>query len=249
MVTNARSRCWPILLLLTAIMLVHPPSARADRIDIDEASELGSLVFRESFGSADFNAARIADVRYAAGIYSYIYAVQTSPYFPGSEDNELLSFAVRGHSLEETWGAIRHVDPTWPRQEGAPPGGHASIVESITPVFDGFLVVPGPNRDGSWTAVYVQSPRPISQHGILTYTARGCIIDFPVFDECRLPENIVTDSFQRDGLPVPTPEPGTIGLFGLGLAGLAAKRRASRHRRVVQRDNAAERRARRSFAR
>ena len=47
MVTNDRPRVWPVLLLLTAIMLVHPPSARADRIDIDDPSELGSLVFRE----------------------------------------------------------------------------------------------------------------------------------------------------------------------------------------------------------
>ena len=103
-----------ILLLPTAIMLVHPPSARADRIDIDDPSELGSLVFRENFGTDVFNNSKIADVRYAAGIYSYIYAIQTSPHFPGSgDDNELLSFAVRGHSLEETWGAIRHTDPTW----------------------------------------------------------------------------------------------------------------------------------------
>ena len=43
MVTNARSRFWPVLLLLTAIMLVHPPSARADRIDIDDPSVLGPL--------------------------------------------------------------------------------------------------------------------------------------------------------------------------------------------------------------
>ena len=164
MLTSARPRVWLVLLiLLPAIMLVHPPSARADRIDIDEASELGSLVFRENFGSSDLNNSRIADVRYAAGVYSYIYAIQTSPYFPGGDDNELLSFAVRGHPLEETWGAIRHVDPTWPRQEGAPPGGPAVTVESITPAFDGFLVVPGRNSDGSWTAVYMQSPLRPSQ--------------------------------------------------------------------------------------
>ena len=80
----------------------------------------------------------------------------------------------------------------------------------------------------------MQSPLPPSQHGILTYTARGCILEFPDVGECPLPENIVTDSFQLDGFAVPTPEPATFGLFGLGLATLAAKRRASRHRRVAQ---------------
>jgi hypothetical protein len=231
MVTNA-SRLWLVLSFLPALVLVHPPSARADRIDIDDPSELGSLVFRENFGTDVFNNSKIADVRYAAGIYSYIYAIQTSPHFPGSgDDNELLSFAVRGHSLEETWGAIRHTDPTWSDGFLNP---QAVTVESITPVFDGFLVVPGPNRDGVWTVVYMQSPRPLSQHGILTYTARGCILDFPVFDECRLPENIVTDSFQQGGFAVPTPEPASFVLFGLGLAALAAKLQASRDRRIVR---------------
>ncbi len=231
MVTNARPRVLLVLILLPAIMLVHPPSARADRIDIDDVSELGSLVFRGGFGGF-INNARRADVRYADGIYSYIYGIQTSPYFPGSEDNELLSFAVRGHSLEETWGAIRHTDPTWSTE--FPTSRPTTTVESITPVFDGFLVVPGPNRDGTWTVVYMQSPLPPSLHGILTYTANGCIVEFPHFGECSLPENIVTDSFQQDGFPVPTPEPATFGLFGLGLASLAAKLRASRQRRVAR---------------
>ena len=43
MVTIDRPRVWSVLLLLTAIMLVHPPSARADRIDIDDPSVLGPL--------------------------------------------------------------------------------------------------------------------------------------------------------------------------------------------------------------
>ena len=235
MVTIARPRVWPVLPLLTAIMLVHPPSARADRIDIDEASELGSLVFGTDVGSAVFLQGLITEVRYAAGIYSYIYGIQTSAYFPGSETNHLLSFSVRGHALEETWGAIRHTDPNWEeRYTGYPLNPQAATVVSITTVFDGFLVVPGPNHDGSWTVVYMQSPLRPSQHGILTYTARGCIVDFPAFGECRLPENIVTDSFQTDGFAVPTPEPASFVLFGLGLATLAAKRRAGRHRRVAR---------------
>ena len=156
-------------------------------------------------------------------------------YFPGSETNRLLSFAVRGHPLEETWGAIRHTDPTWEEHTGYPLNPRAATVESITPLFDGFLVVPGPNHDGSCDGGLIcQSPLPPSLDGELTYTARGCIVFFPDEGECGLPGNIVTDSFQRDGFAVPTPEPGTIGLFGLGLAALAAKVRASRHRRAAR---------------
>ena len=43
MVTHACSRFWPGPLLLTAIMLVYPPSAHADRIDIDDPSVLGPV--------------------------------------------------------------------------------------------------------------------------------------------------------------------------------------------------------------
>ncbi len=234
MVTNARSRVWPVLLLLPALVLVYPNNARADRIDIDDPSELGSLVFSRDVGEADFFMGLITDVRYTAGIYSYIYAIQTSPYFPG-EHNHLVSFAVSGHALEETWGAIRHTDPAWRRYTGDQPlNPQANTVESITPVFDGFLAVPGENSRYSWTVVYVQSPRLPSLHGDLTYTARGCILFPDPFGECSLPENIVTDSTQFDGFAVPTPEPATFVLFGLGLATLAAKRRASRHRRVAR---------------
>ena len=41
MVMIARSRFWRVLLLLTAIMLGHPPGARAERIDIDDPALLG----------------------------------------------------------------------------------------------------------------------------------------------------------------------------------------------------------------
>ena len=43
MVTIYRPRVWPVLLLLTAIMLVHPPSARADRIDINDPTVIGPV--------------------------------------------------------------------------------------------------------------------------------------------------------------------------------------------------------------
>jgi hypothetical protein len=101
MVTIDRPRVCPVLLLLTAIMLVHPPSAHADRIDIDDPSELGSVVLSIDLGDAGFLQGLISEVRFAAGIYSYIYAIQASPYFPG-ENNDVLSFSVIGHPLEET---------------------------------------------------------------------------------------------------------------------------------------------------
>ncbi len=96
------------------------------------------------------------------------------------------------------------------------------------------VVVPERNSSSSFTVVYMQSPRPPSDHGILTYTGRSYCFSEPFcFDEngVRLYEY---DSFQLDGFAVPTPEPGTIGLFGLGLAGLAAKLRARRHRRIAR---------------
>ena len=62
----------------------------------------------------------------------------------------------------------------------------------------------------------MQSPLPPSRHGILTYTGRVRDVDHD-------PEGIVRiESFQTDDVLVATPEPGTIGLFGLGLAGQAA---------------------------
>ena len=114
MVTIARSRFWPVLLLLTAIMLVHPPGARAERIDINDPSVLGPVLQSIDLGEPNpdgFSSSLITEVRYAAGIYSYISAIQTSPYFPSGSglsegEPQLLSFAVTGHPLEGTWGAI-----------------------------------------------------------------------------------------------------------------------------------------------
>jgi len=223
MVTIARPRVWPILLFLTAIMLVHPPSARADRIDIDDPSVLGPVVLRDVILHSNEYEKAVAEVRYEGGIYSYIYAVSSSPYFPITSCCRagMVSFAVTGHPLEDTWGAIYSSDVLWSANDDLPPRPTAPVA-SISPIFDGFRVVSEPET-GSFAVVYMQSPLPPSGHGILTYT--GSVDDGP--------GGIVRiESFQSDDVLVATPEPGTIGLFGLGLAGLAAKLRARRHRRV-----------------
>jgi hypothetical protein len=138
----------------------------------------------------------------------------------------LVSFAVTGHPLGGTWGAIS--SPVW--------GGPASNnpVASMTPIYDGFLVVPAGTTSGSFTAVYMQSPLPPSRDGTLTYIGRHYCFSSPrCFDENG---NYVWKyaSDLHDGAFVPIPEPGSIVLVGLGLASLAAKRRARRHRRVAR---------------
>ena len=55
MVTIARPRFWPVLLLLTAIMLVHPASARADRIDITNPTLLGPVLVRVDNGQPEID--------------------------------------------------------------------------------------------------------------------------------------------------------------------------------------------------
>ena len=76
-------------------MLVHPPSARADRIDIDDPSVLGPVVLTKDFvQDTDSEVFFIrTEVRLTAGTYSYIYAVQSrqriTGYF-GPEDVEFL---------------------------------------------------------------------------------------------------------------------------------------------------------------
>ena len=136
----------------------------------------------------------------------------------------MVSFAVTGHPLEDTWGAISSSDVFWSANDEIPPAPTAPVA-SISPIFDGFRVVSQPDT-GRFAVVYMQSPLPPSHHGILTYTGR--VIDN---DHGGV---VITESEQWNGAFVPTPEPGTIGLFGLGLAGLAAKLRARRHRRVDQ---------------
>ena len=71
MVTNARSRFWPVLLLLTTMMLARAPSARP-ALSISMISVLGPVLQSIEFGDADFLQGLITEVGYAAGIYSYV---------------------------------------------------------------------------------------------------------------------------------------------------------------------------------
>jgi hypothetical protein len=127
-------------------MLVHPPSARADRIDINDPTLLGPVLQSVDLNNQGFNDLErlISEVRYAAGIYSYIFAVQTSPYFPCGfgkceGEGELVSFAVTGHPLGGTWGAINSSNEPW-AGESNPVSGPTNTVVSMTPLHDGFRV-------------------------------------------------------------------------------------------------------------
>ena len=229
MVTNARPRIWPVLLLLTVILLVRPPSARAERIDIDDPALLGPVLQSIDLnGNGGFGGYEhlITQVRYAAGVYSYVYAIQTSPYFPSTELGEptLLSVAVTGHELEDTWGAIYSENSLWPPSELGPIGGQTTPVVSIQPVGNGFIFKPEPAGAAGYTVVYVQSSLPPSSKGSLIYSASANDVD-PLTGETTT----IYDSFRRDGALVPTPEPGSIALLGSGLVGLyaAVRRRRS----------------------
>ena len=223
MLTLPRSRDLWVLLVLTALMLAHPQGALAERVDINDPSVLGTLVRRDFIRNANDYERTIADVRYKDGLFSYIYAVRSDPYTPGTSCCEayMVSYAVTGHPLEDTWGAINGSDVFWTAFPEHP--GTTKRVESIDPIHDGFFVLPE-RGTGAFAVVYVRSPLRPSSHGALIYT--GQVRDWDHGGILR------TESFQFGNVVVPTPEPGSIVLFGLGLASLAAMRRASRRRRI-----------------
>jgi hypothetical protein len=218
MATFPRARFWLGLLVVTAGALGYPPSAHATRVDVDDPAVLGPLLRRDFIYHANEYERAITDVRYAAGVYSYIYAVSSTPYFPGTSCCEagIVSFSVTGHPLEATWGAIHGSDVHWTAFPDSP--STTKTVASITRLYDGFLVVPQPGP-GRYTVVYMQSPFPPSPDGKLTYTGR--VRDWDQGGIVRV------ESFGRGGVLVPVPEPASIVLFGLGLTSLAA----NRHRR------------------
>ena len=224
MLTLPRSRDLSVLLLLTALMLAHPQGALAERVDINDPTVLGPVVRRDFILDANDYERIIAEVRYLDGLYSYIYAVRSDPYTPGTSCCEayMLSYEVTGHPLEDRWGAINGSDVFWTAFPEHP--GTTKRVESIDPIHDGFFVLPERAGSGAFAVVYVRSPQRPSSHGALIYT--GQVRDHDQGGILR------TESFQFDNVVVPTPEPGSIVLFGLGLASMAATRRASRRRRI-----------------
>jgi len=180
MVTFARSRLWPVLALLASIAL-HPTDARAARVDINDPSVLGPVLLAQDFvhhSSSSDDVFIRTEVRLTAGTYSYIYAVQSDSECCFFFGNRMLNFSVTGHPLGETWGAINNSSSYWhPEHIGE---GSTYPVDSVTPIHDGFIVVPEPIRLGApsqdrsrFAVIYVQSSLHPSIDGNLVYRGGG----------------------------------------------------------------------------
>jgi hypothetical protein len=217
-----RTRSVYARLLCVAALLAVPAGAHAERVDITDPTLLGDVVFRADLGQSEYEESQVNEVRFANGLYSYIYAIQSGRYFPdGDTDPSLVSYSIAGHPLEDTWGAIRSSDEFWRHEYAVNP---TAAVSRIDRIHDGFIVIPTGAFEGQFTVVYVQSPLHPVLRGILTYTAYNVEVDYDTGERTR-----IYDSYSKPGFVVPTPEPGSVILFASGLAAIVMSRRRRRH--------------------
>ena len=219
MVSRTCSRYARLLFLVAA--LAPAAAASAERVDITDPTVLGDVVLSIDRGQSENEDSQVTEVRFANGVYSYIYAIQSGRYFPeGDTDPRLVSYSMTGHPLEDTWGAIRSSDEFW-RGDYFPLATNA--VDRIDRIHDGLLVIPLNPYEGQFTVVYAQSTLPPRLKGVLAYTAYNIEVDFDTGQETR-----IYDTFRKSGFLVPTPEPGSLILFGTGLAAIVMNRRRRR---------------------
>jgi hypothetical protein len=204
---------------LCALLVASAPlQALAERVDITDPAVLGDVLVSVDLnpeGVFDYERV-ISEVRYTGGVYSYVYAVQTSPYFPsgfGLYEGEggLVDFTVMGADLSGTWGAIY--------------GPNTNPVLDIAPIQHGFVVVPESRGSIMFTMMYMQSTHGPSSTGTLLYNGRSyCLTEPFCFDDAGS-LHYEYGGLVFNGAYVPTPEPATLALLGLGVTGLAAKYR------------------------
>jgi hypothetical protein len=217
-----RTRSVYARLLCVAVLLAAPVGAHAARVDITDPTLLGDIVLSIDRGQSEYEESQVTEVRFANGLYSYIYAIQSGRYFPaGDSDPRLVSYSITGRPLEETWGAIQSSDEFWRGDYAVNP---TAAVSRIDRIHDGFIVFPVGAFEGQFVVVYVQSQLPPVLRGLLTYTAYNTEFDFETGEYVRN-----YGSYSKGGFLVPTPEPGSVILFATGLAAIVMNRRRRRH--------------------
>ena len=210
-VSSVSPLCWPFRPALT-------PSASISPTPPCSATWCSAPIW----DSQSTEESQVNEVRFANGLYSYIYAIQSGRYFPdGDTDPSLVSYSITGHPLEDTWGAIRSSDEFWRHEYAVNP---TAAVSRIDRIHDGFIVIPTGAFEGQFTVVYVQSPLHPVLRGMLTYTAYNIEVDYDTGERTR-----IYDSYSKPGFVVPTPEPGSVILFASGLAAIVMSRRRRRH--------------------